>query len=444
MRILHLVTLATVLVARDSSAQDAEFGAMAIPLVTRAAPTATRTDLTEGYVTMPLLMAHAQHGHLRGIATFDLEGLTMQRGELVTGAYGEGYVDRRHPHAYAHELMGGVEFPREGTDKRPPFDVSFFAGRGFAPFGSDDPMVRPFEKYPVNHHLAQILERVVAIAAVRYGPLIGEIGTFNGDEPTSPASMPNWGRFGDSWSGRLTLLPLPHTEVAGSVAYVTSPEIKVGHGLDQRKSSLYGRYDFNHDDGSRQYALVEWEHTDEVDGGTTVNSLYSLLGEAAVCRADVIVGARLERTDRPEEEPTEDPFRTPRPPLDLSSLGISRWTTLTLGIASPALQAGIISGRPFIEVARIGVAPGNPPGIFNANLRYGTDRLWMFTAGVRLHAGMMHGRMGRYGAALPDAVGTSHASSGSPAMPDMPDMPGMPAAATATQHSMHMSKKCQP
>src|SRR5262249_55813323 len=164
-------------------------------------------------------------------------------------------------------------------------------------------------------------------------------------------------------------------------------EIRVGHGLDQQKSSLYARYDFNHDNGSRQYALVEWEHTNELDGSVTVNSLYSVLGEAAVCRADVIVGARLERTDRPEEEPTTDPFRTPRPPLDLSSLGISRWTTLTLGVASPALKTGIVSGRPFIEVARLHVAPGNPPGIFNADLRYGTSWLWMFSAGVRLHAG---------------------------------------------------------
>src|SRR5947207_3223447 len=81
----------------------------------------------------------------------DLEGLTLQRGELSTGAFGEGYVDRRHPHAYVHELMAGVESADRSVD------ASLFAGRGFVPFGSDDPMVRPMEKYPVNHHLAQIL-----------------------------------------------------------------------------------------------------------------------------------------------------------------------------------------------------------------------------------------------------------------------------------------------
>jgi hypothetical protein len=42
-------------------------------------------------------------------------------------------------------------------------------------------MVRPFLRYPVNHHLAQILERAVAIAAVRAGPLLAEAGLFTGD-----------------------------------------------------------------------------------------------------------------------------------------------------------------------------------------------------------------------------------------------------------------------
>ena len=48
--------------------------------------------------------------------------------------------------------------------------VSLSIGKGFAPFGTDDPMVRPFVRYPVNHHLSQILERGVAIAAGRAMP----------------------------------------------------------------------------------------------------------------------------------------------------------------------------------------------------------------------------------------------------------------------------------
>ena len=34
--------------------------------------------------------------------------------------------------------------------------ASLSAGKGFAPFGTDDPMSRPIFRYPVNHHLAQI------------------------------------------------------------------------------------------------------------------------------------------------------------------------------------------------------------------------------------------------------------------------------------------------
>jgi len=125
--------------------------AQAIPLVTRADPTATRSILTEGYLSQPMIMAHGWLGGLQARVTLNLEGLTLERGELSTGAYGESYVDRRHPHAYVHELLIGAEHAYTGVNG------SLFVGRGFAPFGSDDPMTRPFEKYPVNHHLAQVL-----------------------------------------------------------------------------------------------------------------------------------------------------------------------------------------------------------------------------------------------------------------------------------------------
>ena len=164
-RIWHLLTVASLALARDTVfAQEGSAMIQAIPLVTRAAPTATRSTLTEAYLTQPMVMAHASWRWLRATGTLDLEGLTLQRGELSTGGYGEGYVDRRHPHSYAHEALLGAE----GSTAN--WHTSLFAGRGFAPFGSDDPMVRPFEKYPLNHHLAQILERLVTIVGVRRAP----------------------------------------------------------------------------------------------------------------------------------------------------------------------------------------------------------------------------------------------------------------------------------
>src|SRR4051812_32847404 len=139
MRIKHLVTVAALTLARDSAyAQAWMLGAQAVPLVTRADPSATRTVLTEGYLTQPVVMAHAEWSVLRAVATLNFEGLTLQRGELSTGGYGEGYVDRRHPHSYVHESLAGAQATRGAMA------ASFFVGRGFAPFGSDDPMMRPF------------------------------------------------------------------------------------------------------------------------------------------------------------------------------------------------------------------------------------------------------------------------------------------------------------
>jgi hypothetical protein len=40
---------------------------------------------------------------------------------------------------------------------------------------------------------------------------------------------------------------------------------------------------------------------------------------------------RLERTERPEDMRTIDPFRSVRPHLENSILGTTRWTLLTLG-----------------------------------------------------------------------------------------------------------------
>ncbi len=113
MRILHLVTVATLVAARDSAAQDVSAWRQAIPVVTRADPTATRSALTEGYLSQPIVMAHADRGRLRGIGTLNLEGLTLAARRVESPArYGEGYVDRRHPHAYVHELLVGVESAR--------------------------------------------------------------------------------------------------------------------------------------------------------------------------------------------------------------------------------------------------------------------------------------------------------------------------------------------
>src|SRR5258708_37841391 len=91
-------------------------------------------------------------------------------------------------------------------------------GRGFASFGTDDPMMRPIVKFPLNHHLAQILERGVIVDAVRGGPVMAEASSFGGDGPTSPSSAPAARRLGDSWSLRSARLPVRAAEIQASCA----------------------------------------------------------------------------------------------------------------------------------------------------------------------------------------------------------------------------------
>ena len=371
--------------------------AQAIPVVTHVAHSAGSADLTEGYLAQPAAMARGTllGGHLRLAATLNAEGLTMKRGELSTGAFGEGYVDRRHPHTYLHEIVA------TGVGRLGQLSYSASLGRGFAPFGTDDPMMRPFEKYPINHHLAQILERPLAIAAVRWRGAIVEGATFAGDEPTSPSSSPHLRRFGDSWSVRGTLLPMRGIEVQGSYARVASPEEARGFGLDQRKRSVSGRY--LSPTGAR-YLLVEWERTIEVDPARDAEAFAyeSALAEGALSVGPISLALRLEQTDRPEEERLADPFRSPRPATDLAISGITRWRSATAAITLPGATLGPVRGYPFVEVERLTPSKRVAAGVFDPVQFYGSDAPWMASVGVRLRIGPAHARMGRYGVALPD------------------------------------------
>ena len=371
--------------------------AQAIPLVTHAAKTAEGVDLTEGYVSQAAVMGRGDllSGHLRLEATLNAEGLTMKRGELSTGAFGEGYVDRRHPHTYVHEVVAS------GLGTLGPLVYSLSAGRGFAAFGTDDPMMRPFEKYPINHHLSQILERPMVTVAARLGRAILDASTFAGDEPTSPGSTPLLRRFGDSWSVRGTALPVRGVEVQGSYARIASPEQREGFGLDQRKRSVSVR--LISADGGR-YLLGEWARTVEHDHGRNedVFAYESALAEGSVTVRGVSLALRLEQTERAEEERTIDPFRVPRPAPDLGISGITRWRTATAALTLPSPIAGTVRGYPFVEVEVTRPRATNALSVFDAESFYRTRPPWMLTAGMRLRFGPMHARMGRYGVAIPE------------------------------------------
>ena len=378
--------------------------AQAIPILTRATPTIHGRSLTEAYLSQPVLggTLDAAGGHLGAVAMLNLEGLTLRRGELSTGTFGEGFIDRRHPHSYVHELVGVASTELGAPGRR--IALSLAGGRGFAPFGSDDPMVRPFAKYPVNHHLAQILERVVLIAAARTGPLTLEAGIFNGDEPTNPTSVPFWSRFGDSWSTRATLRPADGVELAASAARVESPEFREGLGLDQRKASVVVRVERPNRAGTAaRYLLAEWARTHDDRRGRAVFTYTSVLAEGAYCARRLSGGVRFERTVRPEEERLLDPFRAPRPQIEFAILGRSRWTTATLAVGTNAARAGVFSLEPFVEATYAHPEPVEELSAFVPRDFYGSDRLWLLSVGARVNVGRRHQRMGRYGVAAAEA-----------------------------------------
>ncbi len=353
----------------------------------------------------------------------DFEGITLRRGELDAGMHGEGYVDRRHPHTYLHELVASASSTLKQTR------LSVAVGKGFVPFGTDDPMVRPFEKYPANHHIAQIVERLLATFAVRQGPVLVEAARFNGDEPVSPSDWPNSSRLWDSWSARATVFPGSGWELQGSHARVKSPELDRGGGLDQRKWNVSLRFEnapehsgemgdmpMEHDEAThagmemsddskrpwRRYGLLEWGRSADYEADDKAFSFTTMLGEGEVGRGRFAAGLRFERTERPEEERLADPFRTVRPATDFSILGRTRWDIASLRVSARAWECKSVALTPFIEVGRQHVTELAKPSVFEPKSFYGSNTLWSYSAGVTISAGTIHRRSGAYGAAARD------------------------------------------
>lgn len=373
------------------TARGVSIGAMAVAVWSGANPGVLRQRVSEAYLTQPMALATARSRGGRVVAhvIVNAEGATLDRGEFNPGVYGEGYVDRRHPHTWVHEAMLGVR-GRAGVA-----EWSVFGGKGFVPYGTDDPMVRPFVKYPVNHHHAQLLERAMLTGAIRAGDVSLEVANFNGDEPESTSDWPNTDRLLDSWAARASWSPTPIVEVSASLADVRSPEFARGDGLDQRKHAASVR--LSRAAGPLRYALVEYARTREFSAGREVWDFSSVLAEGQVRWRTLAVAGRLERTTRPEEERAGSFYRTIRPLLDFNILGRTRWTNATVNVTHDGWGATFLAGRPFVEGgvhvprATLRPTPLDPVELFGAR------SIWMVSMGVRLHAGSIRERTGRYG-----------------------------------------------
>jgi len=305
-----------------------------------------------------------------------------------------------------HEAMASLRVPAVRGVR-----ASLSAGKGFAPYGTDDPMMRPLVKYPVNHHHAQVIERVLAIGALRVGDPVGgrgaavEYGVFNGDEPVGPFAGPRWSRFGDSHAGRVTLKPGARVELQASRAFVKSPGFTTGGAFDHTQSSASVRYDAPIATGGSgvSYAFAEVARTDEGTSAARAFRYESALAEASVRWRGASLSARLESTERPESERLLDAFRTANGHIDFQIIGVTRWRIATVGLTAPALSIGRFRGTtlgrltPFAEVARANAVARRRPAVFEPAEFYGNSTQWSLSAGLRMHVGSMRSRMGRYG-----------------------------------------------
>jgi hypothetical protein len=369
--------------------------AQAIPVVTVGAPFGDEGDplrRTGWYLTQPAFMAHLASAGQRVVlhTTLNFEGLTQEDGELTFGGWGEGFIDKRHPHTLVHELMLSVNVWEVAGGA-----MSFSAGKGFAPYGTSDPMVRPGLKYPTNHHLSQILERWTANASWLRAGWSVEAGIFGGQEPEGAYDFSNIESFGDSWSTRLArrwgLPSAAGSQWETSVSFGSVTEF--AHTVEETtrflntavvRSGPLG--------GGRLYTLAEASRSFLANH----SDFFSLLAEARYEGGGHQPYARVEYAERPEytrsgPANTDDFFRYDH---DDDPVGTTRWLIATAAYAFE-LTPNPWSVRPFIEVQNHQVRGAQ--GAVSATDLFGRTSFWALSVGARLYFGGDPMRMGSYG-----------------------------------------------
>ena len=369
--------------------------AQAFPIGTIALPGEDGTPLDERalYLTQPAIMFNVESPLSRVSlrTTLNFEGLTQADGEVTFGGWGEGFIDKRHPHTLLHEAMLSVNvWARDGGG------FSLSAGKGFAPYGTDDPMSRPVVKYPTNHHLSQILERFTLNGVYSSPRFSAEVGVFGGNEPTSPYDFSNAESFANSWSTRLAArfgLPAMGVfpwELSGSYGYVVEEHDDGEEAVTRLYNAALRRETMT--TAGRSYALVEASMSDPAHH----SGYFSVLAEGSITRGVHMPYARVEYATRPEypregEPGTDEFFRYDH---DDEPIGSTRWLIVSAGYGLEATSLPF-SARPFLEVQWNQVA-ADEGGIEPEDL-FGRSSFFGLSAGFRLFLGGEPMRMGAYG-----------------------------------------------
>ncbi len=372
--------------------------AQVFPILTASEPFRSDSQLNdrETYLTQPALMVGILGPGSRFAldVTINLEQLTQPDGEYTFGGWGEGFIDRRHPHTLVHEAMISLN-----VTEAPGGAFSLSAGKGFAPYGTEDPMSRPVVKFPTNHHLSQILERWLISAAYRLDSgWIGEFSVFGGAEPEDAYDFSNIESFGDSWSARLT--KVIEAGANASIEAATSyAHVEEKHGAEVEVTKLANAsLRFESVRGmDRTYGMIEASHSRPEEG----EGYWAILAEGEHRTGMHRPYTRLEWSTRPEYHRLGLPG-TPefyRYDHGTHTDGATQWVIATLGYGLEA-RSSTISTRPFVEVQYHHVS--SERGAVDPMTLFGRTSFWTVSTGFRLFWGGSGMRMGRYGAlALP-------------------------------------------
>jgi hypothetical protein len=358
------------------------------------------------YLTQPALMLNLASPRQRLVlrTTLNFEAWTQRDGEITYGGWGEGFIDKRHPHTLLHEAMLSLNLW-----SAPGGAFSLSAGKGFVPYGTDDPMSRPTVKFPTNHHLSQIPERFgVNATYLHRSGLSVEASLFGGGEPAGPYDFSNVESFGNSFSARVTQRlgdgfgPFAPWEISASYARVKETHHDAASVTHLANAAV--RHEQRHAFGD-VHALVEASRS-EIAGPD--DGYWSLLAETRLGlggeRRRHLPYYRVELATRPEYARDGAPgtagfWRYDHDHAEVR--GATRWLINTVGYAVE-LGEYPVSVMPFVELQynRVSAERGgvDPVALF------GRDRFWSATAGFRLYLGGGSMRMGSYGVLDPMAA----------------------------------------
>ena len=375
--------------------------AQAFPIGTGGEPVHDVAPLDERavYLTQPAAMLNLASPGSRWVlrTTLNFEAWTQRDGELTYGGWGEGFLDKRHPHTLLHEAMLSYN-----VWNAPGGAFSLSAGKGFAPYGTDDPMSRPVVKFPTNHHLSQVLERFTVNAAYLHrSGLSLEAGLFGGGEPNGPYDFSNIESFGNSFSVRVAhrlgggFGPSASWELSASYARVKETHHAAAAVTQLMNTAVRHeeRYGFGN-----VYALVEASRS-KIAGPE--EGYWSLLAETRLGlggeRRRHQPYYRVELATRPEYRragaagtPGFFRYDHSHAPID----GATRWLIHSVGYAVE-LGEYPVSVTPFVELQHNRI--WTERGSVSPRALFGRDQFWSATAGFRLYFGGGPMRMGSYG-----------------------------------------------